>query len=86
MEAGTEEARLSEEDRIKYCNDGADDLICESLENGNEDLCMPCGVIEGRVPDSPSPEEKAEHDKTHLPFKNWCPICVGAKANVPAHR
>ena len=28
---------------------------------------------------TPSPEEHHRHCPTHLPYRNWCPICVQAK-------
>ena len=33
----------------------------------------------------PSKEEIEVHELTHFPFKNWCEICVKAKANTPGH-
>ena len=35
---------------------------------------------------SPSREEFERHCLTHLPYRNWCPICVQAKKANPAHR
>ena len=35
---------------------------------------------------TPSPDEYNRHCATHLPYRNWCPICVQAKRNNPAHR
>ena len=35
---------------------------------------------------APSPEEYNRHCATHLPFRNWCPICVQAKRRSPAHK
>ena len=70
---------------------GVDELI-EGMDDsinteGEEIECQECvGVIEGRVPASPSEAERVEHDKTHLPFKAWCPVCVAAKADIPPHR
>jgi hypothetical protein len=31
-------------------------------------------------------EERRRHCLTHLPFRDWCGICVSAKAADPAHR
>ena len=35
----------------------------------------------------PPPSQKmvAEHNRTHYPFRSWCPVCVGAKAVDPGH-
>ena len=29
-----------------------------------------------RQPQQPTPQQIAEHNLTHLPYRNWCPICV----------
>lgn len=33
---------------------------------------------------TPSPAEYDKHCATHLPYRNWCPICVQAKRKNPA--
>ena len=64
-------------------------------------ICPPCddrGVI-GRAPCAgeripktlmspikPSAEAIALHYTTHLPYRNWCPVCVKAKVVEDAHR
>ena len=35
--------------------------------------------------DRPSAEEIKKHNVTHLPFRNWCPICVAARARDDPH-
>lgn len=35
---------------------------------------------------TPTPEEFNKHCATHLPYRNWCPICVQAKRKSPGHR
>ena len=37
-------------------------------------------------PRRPTKEEVDEHDLTHLPYRNWCPICVKAKGKELDHR
>ena len=32
-----------------------------------------------RQPEQPAPQQIAEHNLTHLPYRNWCPICVQGK-------
>ena len=32
-----------------------------------------------RQPQHPTPQQIAEHNLTHLPYRNWCPICVQGK-------
>ena len=39
--------------------------------------CIPC---------TPTLEEMDLHDLTHVPYRNWCPFCVKAKAREDAHR
>ena len=37
-----------------------------------------------KSPESPSEEELQEHLLTHLPYKDWCEICVACRrANLP---
>ena len=37
------------------------------------------------LPITPSVEERRLHDLTHLPFRNWCGVCVAARAQDPGH-
>ena len=37
-------------------------------------------------PKEPSEEEKKEHMKTHLPFRNWCRHCIRGRGKEAAHR
>ena len=39
-----------------------------------------------RSPIKPSAEAIELHYNNHLPYRNWCPICVKAKAREDAHR
>ena len=32
------------------------------------------------VPKEPTPQERAEHELTHLPFRSWCKTCVMSKS------
>ena len=36
-------------------------------------------------PRSPTEEEVAHHELTHLPCRNWCPACVKAKGKDLDH-
>ena len=36
-------------------------------------------------PADPTPEERARHDATHLPFGPWCLVCVEARATEDPH-
>ena len=37
-------------------------------------------------PRLPSEEEVANHELTHLPYRNWCPACVKAEREDVDHR
>ncbi len=39
-----------------------------------------------KSPVKPSAEAIERHFATHLPYRNWCPVCVKAKAIEDAHR
>ena len=39
-----------------------------------------------KSPHSPTQDEKEKHNVTHLPYRNWCPICVQAKGKEDDHR
>jgi hypothetical protein len=69
----------------------------EEDEGIQEDLrCSPCeriglekeeDVIKKMVdPKLPSQEEVERHNLTHLPYRNWCPICIKAKGRDTDHR
>ena len=38
-----------------------------------------------RNPADPTPEQRARHDATHLPFRPWCPVCVEARGTEDLH-
>ena len=42
-------------------------------------------VREVRDPGCPTYEERERHNKTHIPFRPWCPICVEAKGKEDPH-
>ena len=37
-------------------------------------------------PQRPSQKEVDEHNASHLPYRNWCPICVRARGREDAHK
>ena len=39
-----------------------------------------------RCEDRPSEEEVKAHNRTHLPYRSWCPHCVRGKARRGNHR
>ena len=67
----------------------------------NEERCQPCGLIGGVDDDEyeeinpikairdvslPSVAEIAEHNLTHLPFRDWRAFCVQGKAVSHPHQ
>ena len=38
------------------------------------------------APYTPSPEEIANHNMTHIPYRSWCPQCVRGKGKASPHR
>ena len=39
-----------------------------------------------RGPRRVTTEEREEHEKTHLPYRDWCEVCVKARGRKMAHR
>ena len=39
-----------------------------------------------RSPIRPSAEDVEKHDATHVPYRNWCPICVAARGKEDPHK
>ena len=51
----------------------------EESEEGIKSKCIPCGT-------KPSEQEVEEHERTHMPFRNWCQHCVFGKAVNNPHK
>ena len=39
-----------------------------------------------KAPAQPTPQERAEHELTHLPYRSWCTICVQSKGRQDHHK
>ena len=37
------------------------------------------------APRQPTPQERMEHNLTHLPYRTWCPICTKSKGRADNH-
>ena len=37
------------------------------------------------APSQPTPQERMEHNLTHLPYRTWCPICTKSKGRADNH-
>ncbi len=73
------------------CESDGDDEAEGNVIHGGEDperLVLPkeSEVIRKVIdPKLPSATEVAMHNLTHLPYRNWCPICVKAKGKDMTH-
>ena len=67
--------------------DGPDDLFADGgddgdAQKGSEDAEVPeepTEALDAKIKSSPclpSPSEVEKHCATHLPYRNWCPVCV----------
>ena len=57
------------------------EAVEQNLETDAEVECHPCEEAPFRIPTNPSdptPEERERHNKTHLPHRPWCAICIKA--------
>ena len=41
-------------------------------------------VVKRQDPKEPRPEEREEHEKTHIPFRSWCRHCVRGRGKEEA--
>ena len=48
-----------------------------------EEGVVPRGL---RKPQLVSKRERDEHERTHLPYRDWCDVCVRARGRKAAHR
>ena len=39
-----------------------------------------------RTPEPPTDAARMAHDATHVPFRDWCPICVASRGRSSPHR
>ena len=81
-EESGEEAEASEEDAEK---------VMVSGHRGEEAERVKAVRDERRVKDlvdprKPSEKEVEEHERTHLPYRNWCGVCVRGKGRDDDHR
>ena len=37
-------------------------------------------------PGDPTPEEREQHNATHIPYRSWCPICVKGRGKEESHK
>ena len=39
-----------------------------------------------KAPEQPTQQQIREHNLTHLPYRNWCPICVKSRGKADSHK
>ena len=84
---------------IESAHDEGEEMLGEGLVEPEEDLemrCVPCGeeveeseearkqVCRPKVR-GPTETERRQHEILHLPYRNWCSICVGGVARDRPH-
>ena len=65
----------SEAERCKTMKKG-DDECQEEVEGESEEEFGKRVPMKKLSPREPTKQEREEHDKTHIPFRNWCRHCV----------
>ncbi len=95
---GEDKAMPAARERVPHAE--GDDLFGDAPEEAEQKVpehsgidpwvCPPCGNerIPTRLssPIKPSAEDVDRHNLTHLPYRNWCPVCVKAKGREDDHR
>ena len=64
------------------------EAVEQNLETDADDECHPCEEAPFRIPTNPSdptPEERERHNKTHVPHRPWCAICIKARGREDKH-
>ena len=54
-----------------------------TIEEDEQQQAVPAKGL--KSPDQPTPQERAEHNLTHLPFRSWCKQCIQNKSKSDAH-
>ena len=63
---------------------GHDDLLNNDDENNDEKTGIPPRMVS--APSAPARQEAQGHAVTHLPYRSWCPFCVGGKSKSSPHK
>ena len=61
----------------------AGDMRAEADDPGSEETKS---VKMKKTPRQPSQREREEHERTHLPFRDWCTHCIKAKSRNDPHK
>ena len=57
----------------------------EHLESDDEDNRQAIKARATAAPKQPTQQEVQEHNLTHMPYRNWCPICVQGNGRSTSH-
>ena len=74
--------KVRREERLEYIQENHD----EEQQHEHHEAHRARGL---RQPQQPTPQQIADHNLTHLPYRNWCPICVqgkGCQDNYKKHQ
>ena len=87
MRARTRDTR---KDPVRPIEKNEKNLMGIGDEEGDEPAAESGAVAEGiqrvRIPVKPSEEEVKTHlDHGHIPFRDWCDMCVEGRADNPGH-
>jgi len=70
-----------------------DNEQCWTCEVGDDEVLEAMGpdrderrTMKMNDPKEPTPEERLEHEKTHLPYRSWCQHCVKGRGKEMPHR
>ena len=66
--------------------DGSDEVRAGGDSDDEEMELGERKVVKMSDPKKPNKEEIAEHEMTHLPYRNWCKHCVRGRGKEMAHR
>ena len=82
----------SEENPLGNCIKHGKDLLCLRLSLLNwrklsrKQLTSARPAKGLKTPGEPSISERRQHELTHLPYRDWCPLCVKAKGRHGASK
>ena len=86
---GAELMRLGEEEDDDDLFAAPEDAVIDENVQAEEPRAdEPTEAHDAKIKTSPylpSAAEVAKHCATHLPYRNWCPVCVKAKGKEDAH-
>ena len=93
------ESATNDVDEEVYDNDGAERneareasagdrrAIADAVQAGQLDISGEAKTARSlRTPEPPTDAARMAHNATHVPFRDWCPICVASRGRSSPHR